>query len=408
MSANLLQPTQNRIEVIDAFRGFALAGIVLVHMVEQYYAGAPPEEIYSNAFQGIPDNIVSGFLGIFFQGKFFALFSILFGLSFFIQMDRAAQKGVNFTGRFLWRITLLLAIGYAHSLFYRGDILTIYAMVAIFLIPFYRVPEKWLIILAAIIFLGVGRYIVFSINGSDPLFENKYAGIEGDTNLAYFNILKNGTIWEVFQWNGFKGHLEKWEFQFSIFNRGYLTLGFFLIGLWMGKIKLFHDLETKKKKLRKALFWFIGGFFVSGAFTGLMFSQAGDMSNGFQNWWSVLGLTGADLTNISMTGIILCGFLLLYLKPGPQRFFNRLTAYGRTALTNYFLQSVIGTFIFFGWGLGLIGELRNIYTFGIAIVILILQVAISSWWLKNFKYGPLEWLWRSLTYFKWQPFFKTS
>ncbi|MEM8847206.1 MAG: DUF418 domain-containing protein, partial [Bacteroidota bacterium] len=74
--------------------------------------------------------------------------------------------------------------------------------------------------------------------------------------------------------------------------------------------------------------------------------------------------------------------------------------YGIMALTNYFFQSIIGTFILFGWGLGYIGELRNIYTFTIAIIIIILQMVISSWWLKKFRYGPLEWLWRSATFLK--------
>ncbi len=402
--ATQLAPTQNRIDVIDAFRGFALAGIVIVHMVEQFFAGPQPEALTKAMYQGIPDQIVSGFLGLLLQGKFFALFSMLFGLSFYIQMDRAAQKGVDFRGRFLWRILLLLVIGYLHSLFYRGDILTIYALLGFILVFFYHIPEKGLLVFATVLFLGLGRYIVFAINGDSPLFlVESVMDNESETTLAYYHTLKHGSIWEVFQWNGFYGHQTKMEFQFGVFNRGYLTLGFFLVGLWMGKVRLFHNLEENKVKIRNALLIFLGGFFVSGIFTGLMFSMAGDLSNGFNNWWAMFGLTGGDLVNICLTGMILCGFLLLYLKPGPQRFFNRLTAYGRTALTNYFAQSVIGTFIFFGWGIGYLGELRNIYTILIAIVVLVVQIIFSSWWLKQFKYGPLEWWWRSATYGKWQP-----
>jgi uncharacterized protein len=76
------------------------------------------------------------------------------------------------------------------------------------------------------------------------------------------------------------------------------------------------------------------------------------------------------------------------------------------ALTNYVMQSIIGTLILYGWGLGYIGELRNIYTFSIGLVLIILQMLFSRWWLDNYKYGPLEWLWRSLTYFKLYPFKK--
>ena len=100
-----------RILSVDAFRGFALAGIVLVHFVEQFVAGQIPEDQMPHFLQGIPDYIVSGLLQIFFTGKFFALFSILFGLSFYIQMDSAAKKGKDYRWRFIWRLLILLAIG---------------------------------------------------------------------------------------------------------------------------------------------------------------------------------------------------------------------------------------------------------------------------------------------------------
>ena len=135
---------KNRLIIIDALRGFSLAGVAIAHIVEQYIAGPPMEGLQETANQGLIDGIVSGFLGIFITGKFFSLFSILFGLSFFIQMDSAEQKGKSFGGRFLWRAILLFIIGYAHHLLYRGDILTIYAVLVPFLIPFHKVSTKWL------------------------------------------------------------------------------------------------------------------------------------------------------------------------------------------------------------------------------------------------------------------------
>ncbi|NND09618.1 MAG: DUF418 domain-containing protein, partial [Flavobacteriaceae bacterium] len=112
--------------------------------------------------------------------------------------------------------------------------------------------------------------------------------------------------------------------------------------------------------------------------------------------------------NLFMTFIIVIGFLLFYMKPRGERFLNKFKAYGRMALTNYFAQTIIGTAILYGWGMGYIGELRNIYTFLIGLGIILLQMLFSSWWLSNFKYGPLEWLWRSLTYFKFFPFKKNQ
>ena len=112
-----------------------------------------------------------------------------------------------------------------------------------------------------------------------------------------------------------------------------------------------------------------------------------------------------DLANIGMTAFILAAFLSIYRGKNGYRL-NVLAPYGRTALTNYVFQSVLGTFIFYGWGLGLLTELRNIYTFLLAIVVLTIQIIISKWWMRKFYYGPFEWLWRSLTWWKWMPMLK--
>ena len=139
--------TSQRLLSVDALRGFSLAGIVIVHMVENFIGGPPPAEAMAAVNQGWPDSVVDGFIFLFLRGKFFALFSFLFGLSFFIQMEKGAQKGSGFEGRFLWRLILLLLIGIVHHMFYRGDILTIYALLGIVLIPFYRLPTKLIICL---------------------------------------------------------------------------------------------------------------------------------------------------------------------------------------------------------------------------------------------------------------------
>ena len=181
--------TKNRIEIIDALRGFSLAGIVLVHVVENYVGAPTPENTMQLTHQGIADNILDGFIFLFLRGKFFALFSFLFGLSFFIQMDRANAKGSDFRLRFLWRLFILLAIGFLHHLFYRGDILTIYAVLGIFLIPFYKMSNKWILGVAAILFLGLGRYIVFVLTNGDNLF------MGGEREMVMFSGLRPLISW---------------------------------------------------------------------------------------------------------------------------------------------------------------------------------------------------------------------
>ncbi|MBT8303541.1 MAG: DUF418 domain-containing protein [Bacteroidia bacterium] len=402
----------NRIHSVDALRGFSLAGIVIVHIVENFIGSMPPADAMAAANQGILDSIVEGFIFLFLRGKFFALFSFLFGLSFFIQMDKANQKGLRFEGRFLWRLILLLIIGALHHMFYRGDILTIYALLGVFLIPFYKLKPKYILVVTGLLLLGAGRYVTFALFGSQSLFSGVEFTPDNPAIINYFNILKNGNLLEVFASNTQEGHLMKLDFQLGVFGRGYLTFAFFLLGLYAGKLKFFEAFRDYRKKLIEALYISIGLLLIAFVLMGYLFylgnKEGGQGTPDFESWTTMFALSAYDLSNLFMTFIIVIGFLLFYMKPRGERFLNKFKAYGRMALTNYFAQTIIGTAILYGWGMGYIGELRNIYTFLIGLGIILLQMLFSSWWLSNFKYGPLEWLWRSLTYFKFFPFKKNQ
>ncbi|MGV6831043.1 MAG: DUF418 domain-containing protein [bacterium] len=394
----------NRIQAVDALRGFSLAGIVIVHMVENYVGSLAPADALTATNQGILDSIIEGFIFFFLRGKFFALFSFLFGLSFFIQMDSGSKKHHRFEGRFLWKLVLLLVIGAVHHLFYRGDILTIYAMLGILLIPFYKVSPKWILITAAILFLGVGRYLVFALVGTDTMFSGMEFRPDHPAVIAYFDTIKEGTILQVFESNTIEGHLMKLDFQLGVFGRGYLTFGFFLLGLYLGKLDFFRNFTSYRKKLFKFLYWSIGLLLVSFILAGLSFFLAGPGEEGGGNmdsFISMIGLTFYDLSNLFMTFIIVISFLLIYMNFKGERFLSKFAPYGRMALTNYLAQTLLGTALLYGWGLAYIGELRHVYTLLIALVIIVAQMYVSKWWLAHFNYGPLEWLWRSLTYFKW-------
>lgn len=393
---------KKRIDIIDALRGFSLAGIVIVHMVENYVASPTPEGVMEATHQGILDNIVDVFIFVFLRGKFFALFSFLFGISFFLQMDSAREKGTDFRGRFLWRLFILLVIGFLHHLFYRGDILTIYAILGVFLVPFYRVSDKWVLGIVTVLFLGAGRYIIFLINKGAPLFLSGEFTPESPWVAAYFDILKHGSLIDVFYSNATEGQLMKMDFQLNIFGRGYLTFGFFLFGLFVGRLKFFQNFMEYKAQLKKILLWSVILFVISIGLAFLVFSQLGPEIK-FDNWLAMIGLTIIDLNNIAMTFILLVLFIMLYKKAKVKRWLLKFAPYGRMALTNYVFQSIIGTALLFGWGLGYLGELRNIYTFLIAIVVITVQIMFSKLWLERFHYGPLEWLWRSITYFRRYP-----
>ena len=394
-----------RITSIDAFRGFALAGIAIAHMVEQYIAAEPPGDLMANINASVPDNVVQMFIEIFVRGKFFAMFSFLFGVSFFIQMDNAAKKGISFEPRFLWRLALLFAIGYLHSLFYRGDILTIFAMLGVLLVLFYRVPTRVCLAVAAVIVLGAPRYILFALHGTDPIIEAGDMSPELPANVAYFEAMLNGSILDVFAANAWHGHLTKMEFQLSVISRFYMTFAYFLLGLCIARTGLFRRVEKNRDTLKRALWWSTGSMIVAFAIMVPLFIHAfeGDEAPGFSSWPTMVAFTFMQIFNLSMAAVFLCGFLLIFLRPRGHRVLGMLAPYGRTALTNYVLQTLIGTFILYNWGLGLLGEVSNIQTFGMALVIITVQVTVSRLWLEHFRFGPLEWLWRSGTYLSWQP-----
>ena len=310
-----------------------------------------------------------------------------------------ARGGEYFGGRFFWRLLLLLGIGYVHSLFYGGDILTIYAILGIFLIPFYRVNNKWILGLTALLFLGIGRYIVFYFTQGANVFPGMDFTPDSQDVQAYYNILKEGSLMDVFSYNGYQGHINKANFQLGVFGRGYITLGFFFLGLFVGRLGFFEAYQDRRKWVKRT--WIVGLilFLVSGGLMALTFGSMGGNVT-FDQWIAMFGLTAFDLNNIAMTFIILSVFVILYKRSGARKWLSKFAPYGRMALSNYFFQSIIGTAILFGWGMGYLGELRNVYTFGIGIVIIIVQMAISSWWLKKFRYGPLEWLWRSATFLR--------
>ena len=390
----------DRITVIDALRGFALAGIVIVHIVEQYAGAALPPNALEGAQLGWPDQAVSLFIDIFLRGKFFALFSILFGLSFFIQFDNAQNRGTHYAGRYLWRIVLLFVIGYIHHGIYRGDILTIYALLAPFMLIFLPLNNKWAWGGILFIMLGLPRILIFLYGSNIPLVGAPLVDPEGERIADYWEVIRNGSFMAVFLSNIVDGFRMKMEYQVGIFYRFYLTFAFFLFGMWLGRIGYFRRLDELKKANKRALWGSIAAFVVCGGLTGLAFSQVGgDFS--FENPWAIVGLHMADLANVCLTILILVSFVMIYQGTRGKKMLDVFVEYGRTALTNYVFQSIIGTFILFGWGLGMIGEWRNLYLFGLSLLIIGVQIALSKWWLKRFRYGPLEWLWRSAAYLKW-------
>jgi len=393
----------SRIEAVDALRGFALAGIVFAHMIEQFLGAPRPEswQVEPNVF----DHIAMGLHGMFVMGKFFSIFAVLFGMSFAIMMDNAAAKGRSFSGRFIWRLAILASIGFVHSLIYRGDILTIYVAIGFCLPLFYRMSSKALWLIVILLCFGLGRYFFYLVTGSSSLLSYEVTP-ESPVIEAYVEILRSGSFIDVVKENFFNGFAMKFDFQMGVFGRGYLTLAYFLVGMLLVRSGIMRNLEANKSLIKKVMWWSLGLSLVFIVLVGFAFSALPNLME-FESWTSVFAFTTYDLSNTALTVFLMSGFLLLYLRR-PTGWPGSLAPYGRMALSNYLMQTLIGTIIFYGWGLGYLGQVHDWQALLLSFVVIFLQVRTSKWWLSRYYYGPMEWLWRCGTYFSRVKFLRTE
>lgn len=392
-----------RIETIDALRGFALLGIVLVHMVEQYVASPPPAAEPNLGVFTAADSAVRILVWLLFIGKFFALFSLLFGVSFAMQLDRAAQRGVAFGSRFVWRLAILFVIGMVHHLFYRGDILSIYAALGLLLLPLRMASDRTLLVLAAAVALGAHRVVLaawaaFDGGGIAVMPQDEQA-VE-----TYFAAVRSGAAGALFASNLTEGMTTKLHFLFGWIGRGWQTLALFMLGAYIGRRRWHERLDEMRRPLRLVT-WGGIGLAVASAGAGAALFALGlvpTSAEAARPWHYLAALGLYDLFNLGVVAVYGGGFLLLYegrLRPLLRQF----APVGRTALTSYLAQSAIGVFIFYGIGLGLLGRMPLALAFLLGFVIFAAQVIASRWWVRRFRYGPVEWLWRSLTNWRVEP-----
>jgi uncharacterized protein len=406
-----------RIHLIDALRGLSLAGIAMAHFGEQYLGFMPPPGQPYN-IHGMTDGILEGLSWIFVRGKGFGIFSFMFGLSFTLQMQRAERRrpGSDFRPRFAWRLFILFAIGWLHGLAYSGDILTVYAALGIPLIFFYRVRDRWLLVLAVLLLVGVPRVAQRLIEG--PMTPAQLQSLQNRMTTEaeeHWRAVAGGNVPAIVRLHATTGFRSKWEFQFGPIGRGYQTFGLFLLGLWAGRRRIFEEVEMHRRFFGRLWRWtgaltlllpLIGGvlFFVGrGAGGGEPSQPAGTLPD-FSSWPVVGGLGLFDAWNNVMTLFYVASFALLFLRPRWQPRLLRFGPAGRLALSVYVGQTVIGVLLFFGFGLGLLGRFGNSVTIPIGLAVFAIQVWASRAWLDRFRFGPLEWAWRSLTWLRFEPF----
>ncbi|MCY7422090.1 MAG: DUF418 domain-containing protein [Chitinophagaceae bacterium] len=396
---------KDRLITVDALRGFALLGIMLAHFIFWYTAGPLPQEIYSK-YQGLGSTIANLFTELFVSGKFFAFFSFLFGLSFYLQMRGLEQDQRTFISRYAWRLTLLMVIGVIHHAMWQGDILSIYVPLGFVLLAMRKLNNKWILILGILLAINVPGKIYEAANF---LLSKTGAPNFGDfakDASQYNEVITKGSWLTIFKYN-LSRFITKFQFQVDS-GRIYITLGFFLLGTYVGRKKWFETLEDTRPTIKKickrsALIMVLAlaaglGMFGLDAALKLGWQQNPVAGYIFSIFYQVY--------NAAMVIFFISGLTLLMYRTSWQKLFYPMAAVGKMALTSYITQTVFGLLLFYGVGFGLYGKTSPGTNFIIAIGFFVLQVFFSRWYLQYFNYGPLEWLWRSGTYLKWQSFVK--
>jgi uncharacterized protein len=409
-----LQPVavEERIQLIDVLRGFALFGVLLVNMV--YLSGTdvavtlPRAESLATARL---DGYVRAVIYFFADDKANTIFAFLFGLGFAVQLARAEERGRRIARVYSRRLVVLLVIGCAHMfLLWYGDILHLYALLGFTLLFWRKRSDKtllgWGAALAVLPFALISffPYIYTRIYGLPDAAEAAADLIQGrqemDARLAafthgnYFDVVREHLHYNLESYLG--------SILFPLF--ALYVLGRFLFGLYVGRRRLLHEPQLHLALFRRLLKW---GFFVGvvGNFLYALTSYLEDHNRLDETsiWWA-LSQPVIAIGIPAMSCFYVSSIVLLFQRERWRRRLMWLAPVGRMALTNYLTQTLLHLFIFYGFaGLALMGRVGTTFCVAASLLIFTLQIVYSRWWLARFRFGPCEWLWRSLTYGKRQP-----
>jgi uncharacterized protein len=393
-----------RIASIDVVRGFALFGVLFVNGMSWFRTHPGRDWLERERYPGLVDAIVTHAQKVFFDGKFITLFAFLFGVGMAIQADRAEARG----GRPRWflvrRMLVLLAIGVAHVLLlWMGDILHVYAVLGLpFLLLLKRKPRTIAIVAAVLLLLPFVGSIIFSLvrlsAGEPPIrlrTDDRVLELHQQIETAT-RVYGSGTWMEI-------ARLRVAEaVNLAVYMLPSIPQMFvmFLLGLLAHRAGIFADPVAHRRTLRRVL---LGGGAIGLAIEILRVlpPDPGEVSPSAYVRAALFGLTALGQTALGLA--YAAGLLLLLQRPRIRALLAPVGNVGRMALTNYLMQSLLCSLVFYSFGLGLYNRLRPSVAAPIFLAIYATQLVWSGPWLARFRYGPVEWLWRSLTYGKAQP-----
>lgn len=384
----------DRIEIIDILRGFALLGIVLTHFIDHYFGGTIPVVKDTST----TDHFIKTFVVFFIDGKFYSIFSFLFGISFFIQLRN--KNDTNFLFRFLWRLFILLIIGLLHHLHYRADILSTYALVGFLLVICYRLPDKYLFVVGIIFAANAPATLYHSLKIA-PVQKTEVEPTKGPKATTsgvasheeiYFKTLKYGSYPEILKANVAE-ILPRLKFRMWS-GKIFMIFGLFLLGYLVGKQGIFENVNNYIRPMRNVLYASVVILVICMLFRFRILALSGLTDR--PGYWVLNSLN--DISNLLMATVYVTSLALVYQISRGRAVLMVFSEIGRMGLTTYLFQTFFGFILFFGFNM--LGELSHLQSFLAALVVFALQIVLSRAWLKRFRYGIFEWAWRSLTYLK--------
>lgn len=400
---------RERVAAVDVVRGFAILGILMVNMPvfnSPFFYFLANIEMWSDAI----DKGTIWLVRFAAESKFYSMFSFLFGLGFCIQMDRAHEKGGSFGAVYGRRLLVLLVVGQIHAHFvWMGDILTFYAILALVLLLFRKRAPRTLLIWAVFllllpfvfnavmtVFVEVGKNIPEAREQIEEGFAKQNAEFErrGDRALEIYAKSSWSEIVTLRREELFS------MYTFALFLLVPNILAMFLVGLYVGRRGIHSNIEDHLPLIRRVALWGV----VLGLIGNAVYTYAMATGNpAVPSLTMLAGSAGIMVGAPALCFAYVCGLTLLVRSERWKQRLAPIGAVGRMALTNYLMQSVICTLIFYSYGLGLYGACPPFWGLMLTFAIYLFQIALSVWWLGRFRFGPLEWLWRSLTYAEIQP-----
>jgi len=401
-----------RSDILDVLRGFALLGVLLDNVFGFTGWGFMTQPMREALSTWPADGVVALSEFTFIKGKFYSLFSLLFGIGFSIILIRNEQRGINPLKIFYRRLFILLLIGAGHLFFlWEGDILMLYALIGMLLPLFRKCSDKALLIWAAALSLSpilidmvkvllhvkTGDFIEAVAKRIDTS-----NGVPTDDSYAQY-LFKEGSGWQ--EWRNWQQSGFFWRYSDLIeSNRIPKVLGMFLLGFYAGRKMIYANLENYVSLFKKLRLWgFVIG--IPSAITCTYFSifqksipNPLGLGNTFFYAFSVVPLC------LAYTSVI----CLHWIKRKGNSKLKVLAPVGRMALTNYLMQTIIGITLYYGVGFGLGGNIGPAAFIPIGLAVYALQILYSNLWFKYFNYGPMEWIWRQLTYWKKLPLRKAK